>query len=45
MSHTDESDINTTWGQWATFGSPAQPVLEDPGVEVVLGVLRESEIG
>jgi len=30
---TDESDIDTTWGEGAALRGPSETVLENPGVE------------
>ena len=42
---TDEGNVNAARGERATLGGPAQTVLEDPGIEVVLRLLRQAEVG
>jgi hypothetical protein len=42
---TYESDIHATGGKGTAFGCPAQAVLEDPRVKVLLSSFCEAEIG
>lgn len=42
--HTDECDVDATRREGPTFCGPSESVLEDPGIEVVFGVLGEAQI-
>jgi len=45
VTRTDESYIYTTARERASVSCPAQPVLLDPGIKVVFGLLSETKGG
>lgn len=42
---TDESNVNTTLSQGTALGGPSETIFENPGVETLLRLFREAEIG
>lgn len=44
LERTDEGDIDAAWCEGPALGRPAQAVLEDPLVELVLRILGEAQI-
>lgn len=42
---TDKSNINTTRGEWSTFGCPPQAVFKDPSVKLIFRFLGKTETG
>jgi hypothetical protein len=41
---TNESDIDTTLGEWAPLGGPSETVLENPGIESSLCLSSQPQI-